>query len=95
MEEGLYEYFSDIRVPEEALRTGAGAVSAGLKNDHQVAWGTNWQHHFVSQGIQRCTQWADNRCIFLGSGTDFVAYRDRIIFADNLAEISRSRQVMI
>ena len=76
-------------------RAGAQAIRAGLGDDEKIAnFGTR-QAYFVPQYIQRGAEWAVDIDDFCGGCAGLVCKVNRVIFADDLAEIAGEGEVVV
>jgi hypothetical protein len=91
----LDQDFPGWRVAQEVVWASRIAIGAGLEYDHEISHLCSRQRHFVCQYIQGCTQGAHNTDGLQFFGCYPVADADRVILANDLAEVTRGRQVMM
>src|SRR5215831_10897542 len=80
---------------EESGRTRSEPVRARLEHRDQVARVRLRELHAVGEEVERSAERADHGSDFALAALHAVAHDDGIVLADHLAEIARSRQVMV
>ena len=80
---------------QEIQRAGRVPVSAGLKDDDEVADVDMRQLHFVADDIEWGAKRADYSLHFEFVRKQFVADGDRIVFANDLTEVTGGGKVMM
>ena len=91
----LDEDFLTRRMAQETVRAGGEAVGTGLVDDHEVADCGLGQLHAVGQQVEWGAQWADDGGGFRFLRSHAVANGDRVVLADDLAEVAGGGKVLV
>ena len=91
----LDQYLDGLGVAEKRRRAGAPTVGAGLKYDDQIADFGMRNFDLITEQIQRRTQAADDIGQLTLVVIHAVADGDRIVAPEDLAKVSRCRELMV